>query len=154
MLSCLSFLVCFWFFGFAPGMGKFPGQGLNLCHSSDPSHSSENAKSLTPISVFRWKRQCFVHIVFSYGNLHLFFLLHWAKYSVVELLLQENNSVFTFLFWSHFRLRGKLQDWYRELRYDLMNDSFFFFFFLSFLPFLGLLPQHMEVPRLGVQSEL
>ena len=23
-----------------------------------------------------------------------------------------------------------------------------------FLPFLGLLPRHMEVPRLGVQSEL
>ena len=30
----------------------------------------------------------------------------------------------------------------------------FFFFFLIFLPFLGPLPQHMEVPRLGVQSEL
>ena len=32
--------------------------------------------------------------------------------------------------------------------------SFFFFFFLSFLLFLGLLPRHMEVPRLGVESEL
>ena len=31
---------------------------------------------------------------------------------------------------------------------------FFFFFFCPFLPFLGLLPQHMEVPRLGVESEL
>ena len=30
---------------------------------------------------------------------------------------------------------------------------FFFFFFLSFV-LLGLYPQHMEVPRLGVQSEL
>ena len=28
-----------------------------------------------------------------------------------------------------------------------------FFFFLVFLPFLGLNPRHMEVPRLGVQSE-
>ena len=27
-------------------------------------------------------------------------------------------------------------------------------FFFVFLPFLGPLPQHMEVPRLGVQSEL
>ena len=27
-------------------------------------------------------------------------------------------------------------------------------FFLVFLPFLGPLPRHMEVPRLGVQSEL
>ena len=30
----------------------------------------------------------------------------------------------------------------------------FFFFFLVFLPFLGPLPQHMEVRRLGVESEL
>ena len=29
----------------------------------------------------------------------------------------------------------------------------FFFFFFVFLPFLGLLLQHMEVPRLGVESE-
>ena len=28
------------------------------------------------------------------------------------------------------------------------------FFFLSFCYFFGLLPRHMEVPRLGVQSEL
>ena len=30
----------------------------------------------------------------------------------------------------------------------------FFFFFFFFLSFLGLQPQHMEVPRLGVKSEL
>ena len=31
---------------------------------------------------------------------------------------------------------------------------FFFFFFFVFLPFLGPLLRHMEVPRLGVESEL
>ena len=31
---------------------------------------------------------------------------------------------------------------------------FFFFFLFDFLPFLGPLPQHMEVPRLGVELEL
>ena len=42
-------LVLFFFaFGYAGGMQKFLGQGLNLCHSSDPSHSSDNAISLTP----------------------------------------------------------------------------------------------------------
>ena len=30
----------------------------------------------------------------------------------------------------------------------------YFILFVVFLPFLGLLPQHMEVPRLGVKSEL
>ena len=37
------------------------------------------------------------------------------------------------------------------------NESYpqlFFFFFLVFLPFLGQLPWHMEVPRLGVELEL
>ena len=32
--------------------------------------------------------------------------------------------------------------------------GFLSFFFLVFLPFLGPFPQHMEVPRLGVESEL
>ena len=38
-------------------------------------------------------------------------------------------------------------------RTETFVDQDFFFFFFVFLPFLGLLPQHMEVPRLGVQSE-
>ena len=33
-------------------------------------------------------------------------------------------------------------------------SGFFVFCFLSFLLFLGLLPRHMEVPRLGVELEL
>jgi len=28
-------------------MWKFPSKGLHLCHSSDPSHNSDNASSLT-----------------------------------------------------------------------------------------------------------
>ena len=35
-----------------------------------------------------------------------------------------------------------------------LSFFFFFFFFLVFLLFLGPLPRHMEVPRLGVESEL
>ena len=35
------------FFGHAYGMHKFTGQGLNLCHSSNQSHSRDNARSLT-----------------------------------------------------------------------------------------------------------
>ena len=33
-------------------------------------------------------------------------------------------------------------------------EFFFFFFWSFFLLFLGPLPRHMEVPRLGVKSEL
>ena len=33
----------FFFFGRIRSMCKFLGQGANLCHSSDPSHNSDNA---------------------------------------------------------------------------------------------------------------
>ena len=36
----------FFIFGHAPGMLKFSGQQSNLHHISDPSHSSDNARSL------------------------------------------------------------------------------------------------------------
>ena len=38
------------------------------------------------------------------------------------------------------------------MSFYLFSSNFFFFF--VFLPFFWPLPQHMEVPRLGVQSEL
>ena len=34
-------------FGYAHGMQKSPGQGLNSCHSSDPSQSSDDVGYLT-----------------------------------------------------------------------------------------------------------
>ena len=40
------------------------------------------------------------------------------------------------------------------LHISCLNCFFFFFFFFFFFWFLGLLPQLMEVPRLGVKLEL
>ena len=40
-----SYLILFFFF--PNGMWKFQGQGPNLCHISDPSHSHDNAGFLT-----------------------------------------------------------------------------------------------------------
>ena len=37
----------YFFFGHTCSIWKFPGQGLNPCHSSNPSCYSENARSLT-----------------------------------------------------------------------------------------------------------
>ena len=42
-LNGFSFFVS----GHAHGMQMFPGQGLNPCHSSNQSHNSDNAGSLT-----------------------------------------------------------------------------------------------------------
>ena len=44
-----SFFLSFLYFGgCARSMQKFLGQGLNLHHSSDLSHSRDNARPLTP----------------------------------------------------------------------------------------------------------
>ena len=48
------FIILFYFifiiFGRAHSMQKFPGQGLNLHCSSNQSHSSDNARSLTHLA--------------------------------------------------------------------------------------------------------
>ena len=36
----------------------------------------------------------------------------------------------------------------------IVHNLFYFILFLVFLLFLGPLPRHMEVPRLGIESEL
>ena len=51
--------------------------------------------------------------------------------------------------WRHPARRGLVP----EGSDPLVTELFLFFFFV-FLPFLGPLPWHMEVPRLGVESEL
>jgi len=47
MLNLKSDFFFFFFFFQTHGMWKFPGQESNLHHSSDPSHSSDNTRSIT-----------------------------------------------------------------------------------------------------------
>ena len=49
MKDLLSHLISFFFFGRTHGMWKFPGQRMNPYHSSDLSHCSDNAGSLTQL---------------------------------------------------------------------------------------------------------
>ena len=56
-----------------------------------------------------------------------------------------------------FTLDKLLTKWKFSINEKLLREIFMkilFFFFLVFFPFLGLLPQHMEVPRLGAELEL
>ena len=61
---------------------------------------------------------------------------------------------------SRWHLNGAIGEWELSsnpgpVPHQLHNpDKFFFFFFFLFLSFLGLLLWHMEVPRLGGESEL
>ena len=52
-----------------------------------------------------------------------------------------------------FELHEKSADGRSRSGFESLFFSFFFFFFF-FLSFLGPLSWHMEVPRLGVESEL
>ena len=45
--STLLIWLFYFIFGCTCSMQKFPGQGSNLHHSSDPNHSSYNARSIT-----------------------------------------------------------------------------------------------------------
>ena len=47
LLSIWVFSMLFYCFGHTWGMWRFQGQGLNLSHSSNPSHSSDMTRSLT-----------------------------------------------------------------------------------------------------------
>ena len=51
---------------------KFPGQGSNLHHSSDPNHNSDNARSLTHLATRELSRvEFFISTYFLYPpNLH------------------------------------------------------------------------------------
>ena len=46
-LPAITSFSFFFFFVFVSSMKKFLGQESNMRHSSDPSHSSDNTKSLT-----------------------------------------------------------------------------------------------------------
>ena len=50
--------------GCTHSLWKFPGQGLNTCHSSDLSHSSDNTRSLTHWAIRERLAACFVVCLF------------------------------------------------------------------------------------------
>ena len=54
----------------------------------------------------------------------------------------------------YFLMISSLKDKGRRYKRNCTEKQKIFFFFFVFLPFLGLLPRHMGVPRLGVESDL
>lgn len=53
----------FFFLGCASGIQKFPGQGLNPCHSNDLSHSSDKSRSLTARPSGNYRKCYFIMIM-------------------------------------------------------------------------------------------
>ena len=52
-------------FGHTHGMFKFPGQGLNLCHSSNPRCCCDNTRSLTHCATRELVIFCFLALYFA-----------------------------------------------------------------------------------------
>ena len=78
----------------------------------------------------------------------------WKFYSIFSVLARPLPFFFAFFFFYYYYRCFKAQILRELKRVHFFLSFFFFFFFLVFLPFLGPPLQHMEVPRLGVESEL
>ena len=67
-----------------------------------------------------------------------------------------SETTFELTHWFQARLchSGHCVTWSKFLNHSGLLVFISFFFFFVFLLFLGPIPRHMEVPRLGVESEL
>ena len=107
--------------------GIFPGQGWNLCYSSNPSCCRDKAGSLTLCTTKEQR-------VPLYIGIHLI-------YNVLVSGVQQSDSVM------HIQISIIFQILFP---YRVSQTHIFFFFFSFVWPHL----RHMEVPGLGVESEL
>ena len=80
--------------------------------------------------------------------------LQWDLAPFAPLLMHWLTHISLFLFFFFFSPLPCLTLPTSSLLNISLKTISFFFFFLSFCYFFGPLPRHMEVPRLGVESEL
>ena len=92
--SSFCLFVCLFVFNHARGMHKFLGQGSNLCHSSNPNHSSDNSCSsgVLKLTVKAQLKCVLVHWTTSkyMGNIELDILIkHKYQLKLKELKTHE-----------------------------------------------------------------
>ena len=132
--------------GHACGMQKFPSQGLkNPSHSSDPSCCSENAGCLTRCTTREHPEW---HLTTEMDSLTVPEPRGLKSSRAIHSRGLKGGSV-------PCRLSQLLGTQCSVTCGPITPFSFFFLFCFCFcfcfcLPFLGLLPWNMEVPRLGV----
>ena len=149
----------FFFLATPKACGSTPGQGLNPHPSSNASCYSDNTRSLILCAT----RELPFHLILI--NLHWHWNCHmWLVAPGLQLLLWTVNDIWSpyqcsdsskvhfcsVSLWASLTQRTSLS----LLKFKAIYFILLLLFFLVFLPFLGLLLQHMEVPRPGVQSEL
>ena len=96
-------------------MAKFLGHGLNLHHSSDLSHSSDNTETLTHWATWKLQEQIYLDLIMLSMPL-----------KILQLPLQKWSKLL------YTDLVGFLSDWENCLSWHFTSFNFFFFFFLTF----------------------
>ena len=114
-------------------MQNFPGQGSKFCHSTDPSHCNNNSISLT-----HWATREFLCSKSWWWICHDQKQMQKLVLTLKLVVVVEASSILAF---------------YTNTRVFLFFLFSFVCFFFCFICFLGLHPRHLEVPRLGVESE-
>ena len=102
------------FFGCVHSMWKFPGQGLNQCHSSDLSRCSDHARSLilcaTRELLFTWYFKRFSWLEDSLPPSFSFFFLNWSLVSlqccVVSDVQWSDSDIHIDIFFRFFSITG------------------------------------------------
>ena len=92
------------------------------------------------------------HLSCICNQCHTGSLTHWMRPGIEPTSSWRRCQVLNWL--SHHRNSLASHSCWKPVHELLKEFSFFFSFFFVFLPFLGPLPKHMEVPRLGVELEL
>ena len=80
----------FFFFGHAWGRWKFPDQGWNPCHSSNPTHCSDNAGSLTCWATRELQQLIFYRNTYFMNTLYI---THTCIYTYIWKLRQRNKHL-------------------------------------------------------------
>ena len=155
----VSFLF-FFFFDFSHGMWKFPGLGPNPCHSSDVSHCSQFPFFLRLNTIPRYVHSTFGLFFTTDGHLGVH-LLTVVNNPAVDTCVQTSVQVSAFNPFGYIPGSGIAGSYDNSIFnvgencHTVVHSSYLYAgFFFVFLSFLGLLPRHMEVPRLWVYSEL
>ena len=159
----ISFIFIFFFLDCTRGRGKLLGQRSNLYHSSNPLHSSDNSRSLNQQGVPSISFTCFglwgSFVLLSQDLIYLLFHSRGRRkrtnWLTVPLVLGLHPICTDF--WGRENL-GQFGSGINFVPVICGHGCRTIYIILFFILFYFLLfraaPGHMEIPRLGVKSEL
>ena len=98
--------------------------------------SFPNLKKETDICIQEAHKQIYNKTLYIYTYIHIYIYIYTYIYTHIHIYIYTYTYIYTYI---HIYI------------YTYMH--IYIYIYKVFLTFLGLFPQHMEVPRLGVESE-